>query len=79
MQSASLRSRMYEAPVSCREGKEPVDVTPGPDSGINVRTRVQEYGGGETVFGGNSLYFSNFKSVQGWEEIISVPRSYCRV
>ncbi|GAB4819007.1 hypothetical protein N2152v2_006053 [Parachlorella kessleri] len=46
--------------VVTRDGGEAVDVTPGPDSGFNVRTRVQEYGGGETVFSASSLYFSNF-------------------
>jgi hypothetical protein len=40
------------------------DVTPGPDSGLNVRTRVQEYGGGDYVLGGSAVYFSNFAWVQ---------------
>lgn len=37
------------------------DVTPGPDTGLNVRTRVHEYGGGEYILGEGVLYFSNFK------------------
>lgn len=37
-----------------------MDVIPGPESGFNVRTRVHEYGGGDTVFGPAELYFSNF-------------------
>jgi dipeptidyl aminopeptidase/acylaminoacyl peptidase len=36
------------------------DVTPPPASGLNVRTRVQEYGGGEYVLGPGAVYFSNF-------------------
>ncbi len=35
-------------------------LTPGPDSGLNPRTRVHEYGGGEVVLGDEFLYFSNF-------------------
>ncbi|PSC76207.1 dipeptidyl aminopeptidase acylaminoacyl peptidase [Micractinium conductrix] len=41
-------------------GGAPTDVTPPPDSGLNVRTRVQEYGGGEYVAGPAAVYFSNF-------------------
>ena len=37
------------------------DVTPAPDSGFNVRTRVHEYGGGELVLSNDAVYFSNFK------------------
>ncbi|KIY96392.1 peptidase S9 prolyl oligopeptidase active sitedomain protein, partial [Monoraphidium neglectum] len=37
------------------------DVTPPPDSGLNVRTRVHEYGGGEhLVLADGRLVFSNF-------------------
>ncbi|KAI7838093.1 hypothetical protein COHA_008101 [Chlorella ohadii] len=36
------------------------DVTPPPASGLNVRTRVQEYGGGEYALGPDAVYFSNF-------------------
>jgi hypothetical protein len=37
------------------------DVTPGPKSGINVRTRVHEYGGGEyVVTEDHRAFFSNF-------------------
>ena len=41
------------------------DVTPGPDSGFNVRTRVHEYGGGEFVLSADAVYFSNFKASGG--------------
>ena len=37
------------------------DVTPGVDSGLNVRTLVHEYGGGDFLVGENAVYFSNFK------------------
>jgi hypothetical protein len=36
------------------------DVTPEPSSSFNVRTRVHEYGGGEHLVAGGSVYFSNF-------------------
>lgn len=36
------------------------DVTPGPDSGLNVRTRVHEYGGGEHLVTADKVFFSNF-------------------
>jgi dipeptidyl aminopeptidase/acylaminoacyl peptidase len=38
-------------------GAQPVDVTP---EGFNVRTRVQEYGGGAFVLHGSTVLFSNF-------------------
>ena len=41
------------------------DVTPAPDSGFNVRTRVHEYGGGELVLSADAVYFSNFKACRG--------------
>ncbi len=37
------------------------DVLPGKDSGFNARTRVHEYGGGESVVGDGAVYWSNFK------------------
>lgn len=36
------------------------DVTPGVDSGFNIRTRVHEYGGGAAWMGDQHLYFTNF-------------------
>ncbi len=39
------------------------DVTPGVDSGFNVRTRVHEYGGGASWMGAKDLYFTNFAYV----------------
>ena len=39
------------------------DVTPGVESGFNVRTTVHEYGGGEYLLAGDAVYFSNFKCV----------------
>ena len=39
------------------------DVLPGKDSGFNARTRVHEYGGGETIVGDGAVYWSNFKCV----------------
>jgi hypothetical protein len=37
-------------------------VTPPPDSGLNVRTRVHEYGGGEhAVLPDGRLVFTNFR------------------
>jgi hypothetical protein len=44
------------------DGATTQDVTPGPDSGFNVRTRVHEYGGGAYVLSGDAVYFSNFKA-----------------
>lgn len=44
------------------------DVTPGPDSGFNVRTRVQEYGGGEYVLANGTVYFSNFQDQRLYEQ-----------
>eukprot|EP00887_Chlorella_sp_A99_P003086 scaffold9.g3086.t1 len=38
----------------------PSDVTPGPGSGLNVSTRVQEYGGGQFAIGASDVYFANF-------------------
>ena len=47
---------------ACRKaGAEPEQLTPGPESGLNVRTRVHEYGGGESIIGNGVVYFSNFK------------------
>ena len=43
------------------DGGAAQDVTPGPDTGFNVRTRVHEYGGGEYVLSSDAVYFSNFK------------------
>lgn len=43
-----------------KPGEEAEQVTPPPDSGINPRTRVHEYGGGETTYGDGVLYFTNF-------------------
>ena len=38
------------------------DVLPGKDSGFNARTRVHEYGGGESVVGPDgTIFWSNFK------------------
>ena len=36
-------------------------LTPGPESKLNARTRVHEYGGGESIIGDGVLYFSNFE------------------
>ena len=48
--------------ATCRPaaGGAAADVTPPPDSGLNVRTRVQEYGGGECCLGAGAAVFSNF-------------------
>ena len=41
------------------------DVTPGPESGMNVRTRIHEYGGGDYVLTGDQfIYFVNFTDQQ---------------
>ena len=39
------------------------DLTPGVDSGLNVRTLVHEYGGGDFLVGEDAVYFANFKRV----------------
>lgn len=39
------------------------DVTPGVESGFNIRTRVHEYGGGASWMGEQYLYFVNFAYV----------------
>lgn len=38
-----------------------MDVTPGPESGLYVRTRVHEYGGGDYLVTKGAAFFSNFK------------------
>ena len=37
------------------------DVLPGVESGFNARTRVHEYGGGESIIADGVVYWSNFK------------------
>lgn len=44
--------------VQAQPGSQPRDLLPAP---YNARTRVHEYGGGEYLVDGSSLYFSNFK------------------
>jgi hypothetical protein len=47
--------------IKCaQEGADGVQVTPGPDSGLNLRSRVQEYGGGDSLVVDGALYFTNF-------------------
>lgn len=69
------------------------DVTPAPDSGFNVRTRVHEYGGGELVLSSDAVYFSNFKASRGrnrdivsrhavrsqgdWHNVAALLSAYC--
>ncbi|GBF99098.1 peptidase [Raphidocelis subcapitata] len=44
-----------------------VDITPPPASGLNVRTRVHEYGGGEHLaLGDGRLVFSNFSDQRAY-------------
>ena len=52
-------------PMPWRRSPEGViaDVLPGQDSGFNARTRVHEYGGGESVIADGVVYWSNFKYV----------------
>ena len=51
-----------QLPTCCRSADGTIqDVTPGQDSGFNVRTRVHEYGGAPVVVGKEAIYFSNFK------------------
>ena len=40
------------------------DVTPGPESGMNVRTRIHEYGGGDYVVSDQFCFFVNFTDQQ---------------
>jgi hypothetical protein len=49
-------------PMLCRSAADGsiADITPGPDSGLNVRTRVHEYGGGEHLVTPDKVFFSNF-------------------
>lgn len=47
------------------DGGAAQDITPAPDSGFNVRTRVHEYGGGELVLSCDAVYFSNFQAKGG--------------
>ena len=66
-----LRNYLAVLPHTCRtpEGHTE-DVTPGQEMGINVRSTVHEYGGGEYIAGDGIVYFSNFKC--GWVQIQSV-------
>ena len=51
-----------QLPTCCRSADGTIqDVTPGQDSGFNVRTRVHEYGGAPVAVGKDAIYFSNFK------------------
>lgn len=48
---------------------EVADVLPGSDSGFNARTRVHEYGGGETCIGPTgTIYWSNFKDQRVYKQ-----------
>ena len=56
------RSPMFILMVTCRDPSGNIsDATPGVDSGLNVRTVVHEYGGGDFLVGDGAVYFSNFK------------------
>ena len=43
-----------------KPGQAAEQLTPGPESGLNPRTRVHEYGGGESTLGDGVIFFSNF-------------------
>ncbi|CAK0782907.1 hypothetical protein CVIRNUC_006102 [Coccomyxa viridis] len=47
------------------------DLTPGVDSGLNVRTLVHEYGGGDFLVGEDAVYFANFKDQRLYRQAIS--------
>ncbi|CAL5220350.1 g2347 [Coccomyxa viridis] len=47
------------------------DATPGVDSGLNVRTVVHEYGGGDFLVGDGAVYFSNFKDQRLYKQAVS--------
>ncbi|KAK9844215.1 hypothetical protein WJX81_008232 [Elliptochloris bilobata] len=72
--------------VLCRQpvdGGAAQDVTPGPEFGFNVRTRVHEYGGGEYVLSSDAVYFSNFKDQQLYKQSlgaeVGAPEQLTRV
>lgn len=47
------------------------DVLPGADSGFNARTRVHEYGGGESVVGPDgTIFWSNFKDQRIYKQAV---------
>jgi dipeptidyl aminopeptidase/acylaminoacyl peptidase len=47
------------------------DVLPGKDSGFNARTRVHEYGGGESVVGPDgTIFWSNFKDQRIYKQAV---------
>ena len=54
---------LLEMPMLCCRGLNGKfeQLTPGPESKLNARTRVHEYGGGESIIGNGVLYFSNFE------------------
>ena len=62
--TASMQLTPHQCVLFCRAlGGGPVqDVTPGQESGFNVRTRVHEYGGGAYALADDAVYFSNFKA-----------------
>eukprot|EP00208_Stichococcus_sp_RCC1054_P002843 CAMPEP_0206138646 /NCGR_PEP_ID=MMETSP1473-20131121/3468_1 /ASSEMBLY_ACC=CAM_ASM_001109 /TAXON_ID=1461547 /ORGANISM="Stichococcus sp, Strain RCC1054" /LENGTH=673 /DNA_ID=CAMNT_0053532135 /DNA_START=1045 /DNA_END=3066 /DNA_ORIENTATION=+ len=47
-----------------------VDVLPGVDSGFNARTRVHEYGGGESCVADGAIYYSNFKDQRVYKQAV---------
>jgi len=51
----------HDAPACRTPDGKIADVLPGKDSGFNARTRVHEYGGGESIVGDGVVYWSNFK------------------
>eukprot|EP00775_Hariotina_reticulata_P008996 gene8996-9169_t len=48
------------------------DVTPPPASGLNVRTRVHEYGGGEYLVADGRTFFSNFADQRVYVQELNV-------
>lgn len=48
--------------LACRSSDGSIsDVTPGSESGLNVRTTVHEYGGGDYLVTHCTAFFSNFR------------------
>jgi hypothetical protein len=64
--------------IVCRSSdRESIDITP---QDFNVRTRVHEYGGGDYLATGSTIYFSNFSDQRIYRQVPgSDPQGFSRI